>query len=81
MAWLTLSSILAEAALQVCHPADEPPERPEEAAEEGECACGGRAPGSEERGSALPAGGLQSREEGPSSCSPASFATVPEILP
>ena len=48
MASLTLSLILAEAAVQVCHPAEDPAERPEEAAAEGECTCRGGAPRSEE---------------------------------
>ena len=71
MASLTLSSVLAEAALQVCHPAEDPAERPEEAAAEGECACGEGLQG-QRRGLCPPSWGLQSREGAfllqPSSC-------------
>ena len=50
MASLTLSLTLAGGDLQVCYPGDDPPEIPEEAAAEGEDACGEGAPASVERG-------------------------------
>lgn len=65
MASPTLSSTLAGAALHICHPGDESPESPEEAAEEGAYARRGGAPGSEERGLHPPSGRPQIKGGGP----------------